>query len=152
SPDDRLLAYCNLGSRMALWKLTGGEEAFTFVGHLNDARAPWGISFSHDGRLLSSWSYDGIRLWDTVARKEVGLIPRAANCLFHPGGACLFPYGPGLERWPMAADPANPRTGVRIGPPRRLLDLSRAPSMLGTMSALSPNGNTLALGDPPHAR
>ena len=55
-----------------LWERTRGQEAFAFT---NLARPVHCLVFAPDGRTLISGGDDGIRLWDIVERRPLGLFP-----------------------------------------------------------------------------
>jgi serine/threonine protein kinase/WD40 repeat protein len=57
-----------------LWQRTRGQEAFAFT---NLARPAQCLLFAPDGRTLLSGSEDGIRLWDIVERRPLGVFPSA---------------------------------------------------------------------------
>src|SRR5262249_38753336 len=75
------------------------------------------------GRLLASAGFDGVRLWDLSAGREVAHLPPGASgaALFHPRDGSLITYGaPGLQRWPIRWGPEGAAGIRRIGPPTML--------------------------------
>jgi WD40 repeat protein len=57
-----------------LWERTRGQEAFAFT---NLARPAKCLLFAPDGRTLLSGGEDGVRLWDIVERRPLGVFPSA---------------------------------------------------------------------------
>ncbi|HEY5911967.1 MAG TPA: serine/threonine-protein kinase [Verrucomicrobiae bacterium] len=76
SPDGRLLAGCGADNRVHFWSWMTHAEGPPLGLHLASVL---GIAYSSDSRLLATGSYDGtIRLWDTVAGRELATLGRGA--------------------------------------------------------------------------
>jgi eukaryotic-like serine/threonine-protein kinase len=146
SRDDRLLAGDVEGTRVRLWEVAAGTECRAFHGH-GGHKGPWGVDLSPDRRLMASAGNDGVRLWDLLAGKEVGLLPVGASdtALFHPDGRSLITRGSrGLHSWPIAPAPGTAGGALRVGPPR---PLGRSvPGHLLSRACLTPDGRTLVTG------
>src|SRR5262249_46919349 len=113
------------GRRVALagglWELAPGIECRALYGHQGPGKGPWSSDFSLDGRLLASASSDGVRLWDVAAGKEIAWLPigDSVSVRFYPSDGSLLTCGPaGIYRWPVQADPAGGKGGLRVGQPQ----------------------------------
>jgi WD40 repeat protein len=132
------------------WQLAPGRECRTFHG----ARSLKWVAVSPGGRLLASASEGGVQLWDLAAAregdKELATLPVGvgARAHFDPKGESLITDGSrGLQRWPIAPDPAT--GGLRVGPPEPLGLSARAPLVFpgyDPQFALSADGRRVAHG------
>lgn len=103
SPDGALLAApgcaepgqlqdCILG-QARVFDVNTGEVILTLQGHSN---AVYGVAFSPDGSLITTFSADGVWLWDAETSEQVRVLPSAqpVNAIaFHPEGAILAAAG-----------------------------------------------------------
>jgi serine/threonine protein kinase/WD40 repeat protein len=151
SRDDQRLAVRRPGDEYRLYEVAGSTVYHALHGHRRGGRGPWAVSFSPDGRWLSSGSGDGVRLWDLAQTAQVGHLPTGAHTvpnkggpaeasqgLFLPSGQALLVGGvDGLHTWPLGRS-ANGTT-LRLGPPRSELDRNVVEM------TLSGDGKTLAL-------
>jgi WD40 repeat protein/predicted Ser/Thr protein kinase len=137
SPDDRLLAAGYANGAVKLFRWPSLEYAATLT---KDQGAVFGVLFSPDGRRLSSVGFDStVRLWDVVARRELGKPLRGHLGLI--GGAALLPDGRRL-----ATGGSTARDAVKLwdlAAQRELLTLQGEGHYFMHVTC-SPDGNTLA--------
>lgn len=68
-----------------------------------DAKGPWGLAFSAEGRLLATASYDGVRLWRVDDARELAHLPlpMARSVMFNPAKQeWVICCEQGVLRWP----------------------------------------------------
>lgn len=152
SRDDRLLAYNQAGSTVALWEVAAARECRRFPLEPGPDKRLWSTAVSPDGRLLALARTDGVRLYSLHAGKEIAWLPiqRTVSALFHPREPVLCTWGDrGLFRWPLLWTGDEADAGLRIGPPE---DLGLGPTARPEWASLSDDGRLLALGDWPRNR
>jgi eukaryotic-like serine/threonine-protein kinase len=89
SPDGKLLVTAmKFGRALDVWDLKTGLKVRTLRGHTGSISA---VTFTPDGRLVSS-SWDGtIRFWDATADQEI--LTLSGNAVSHPIQAAIHPLG-----------------------------------------------------------
>jgi serine/threonine protein kinase/WD40 repeat protein len=146
SSDDRVVAFqATDPTRLQLLRLHAGL-AYRTIGYDGSHRRYISYDYPmvhHGGRLLVAPAADGSVALDLGAGREVAALRapagRAAPLLWEPSGDLLTGGAPGLLRWPVRADPAEP-AHYRLGPPEQLLPL-RSGSQWGS----SADGQTIAI-------
>jgi WD40 repeat protein len=147
SPDGTLLASCACGAWDAQWTCTSGEVwlwdlntgqlLHVMTGHTG---LVFGVTFSPDGALMASSSFDGtVRLWNVATGGNVQALRGHTDAIFgaafSPDGsliAAASPYEDSVRVWDVA-------TGQEL--------LALQENMIGPLSVdFSPDGTLLAVG------
>jgi WD40 repeat protein/tRNA A-37 threonylcarbamoyl transferase component Bud32 len=105
------------------------------------------VAFSPRGDLLASAGWDGVRLWDPRATREVAHLPLGPSgaALFHPRDGSLITYGAaGLQRRRIGLVPQGVTGILQVGP-HQMLD--RPCHSDSHHACLSRDGGLLAVGD-----
>jgi serine/threonine protein kinase/WD40 repeat protein/tetratricopeptide (TPR) repeat protein len=134
------------------WQVATGRECRTFHGQ---KKPPFRVTICPSGpfrgRLMASFSEDGMRLWDLAATREGDKlldtlrVGESMQVHIHPTGESLITDSKrvGLQRWPITPD--HQTGGLRIGPPQSLGLSARAPFFgYDHDFALSADGRTVA--------
>jgi tetratricopeptide (TPR) repeat protein/WD40 repeat protein len=128
TPDGRLFGAAQNGTKLRILEGVPGQARRTLV---RDLRAEKGKRYHSPsvhpgGRLLVVGMDNGVGLWDLADGREVGFLDTGhagTTVAFEPSGDLLtYSAAAGLLRWSVRVDAQDP-SRLRLGPPRRLLDV-----------------------------
>jgi WD40 repeat protein len=155
SPDSQMLATGSDDATVKLWSVAGRDLVTTLRGH----RAPVTcVVFSPQGTLLASGSFDStVKLWDLTTKRPAatltGGIGRVAALAFSRDGKTLAVGSTDTEvkLWdiPLRREVASVDSGQTAGTPGT--PEYRPSGGRANSLAFSPDGRTLAMGEPNHA-
>ena len=134
------LSFVN-NTEIGVWEVNLAEECRFLAAH-DPGTTVLGSTFHPDGKLLATFGYDGVRLWDSTSLKEVGYLDvgRSEGAVFDPRGNRLFTSSKrGLFEWPVCQLVSDGATSIQVGPARRVLT-PRPPRNI----QISASGNKLA--------
>jgi serine/threonine protein kinase/WD40 repeat protein/tetratricopeptide (TPR) repeat protein len=157
SADNRRLVFLN-GTKIGTWEVAEGRECLMLhhgmIGNRTESLAGaylHGGEFSPDGRLMTTASSDGVRVWEVETGRELAQLKtgKLGPGLFHPDGQSLITYSVwGLYRWPIRAAAGRSADALQIGPPQFIRELSPNPMHTAWM----PGHRGLAVSDNANAR
>ena len=146
-PDGRWLSVTR-SDRTSILSLEGFAESKTLHAHWG-SKGPWHVSFDRQGRVLTSSSPDGLRIWNASSGRPMGelSVPGGAlTALFHPAGKELITSGYlHCSRWPIEFND-NTHTNARRPAGIVAFRITRE-RQIRAPRALSADGSRLAVTD-----
>src|SRR5439155_15763145 len=155
SADDCRLVFFD-DTRIGTWEVADGRECLSLhhgmVGNRTEnatAMVLHAEEFSPDGRLLTTSSSEGIRVWEVETGRELAHLKTGkwGPALFHPDVQSLITNSLwGLYRWPIRPAAGRSADAWQIGPPQFIREANPT-SLLYHDMAWMPGHRALAVND-----